>query len=345
MTTPVVALDAMGGDFAPLHEVLAAVEAVNRWPVRVLLVGRGEKLEPLLKKYGSPSLPIEIVHAEETVGMDESPLTALRRKKKSSIVVAARLLKEGICHAFVSAGNTGAVMAGMKLYVGTLEGVDRPALAAVLPTRRGYTVMVDAGANIHVRPHHLLQFAVMGSVYAESILGISHPRVGTLSIGEEDSKGGAVIHNVHMLMKTIPSLNFVGNVEGKDFFTGYVDVVVCDGFVGNILLKASESLAEMIGALLKEEITKRPLAFLGYLLMNFAMKAFKRRVDYSEYGGAPLLGIKGIAIICHGRSSPKAIRNAIRVGVDFTQSRLDEVIASRIAEFNTPHYEEKSNHA
>ncbi len=329
MATPVIILDAMGGDYAPLHEVQGAVEAVRQWPVRVLLVGQQERLDPLLQQFDGTDLPIEIIHADEIIGMDEPPLMAIRRKKQSSIVIGARLLREGIGHAFVSAGNTGAVMAAMKFFVGTLEGVERPALAAILPTRRGYTVLIDAGANLNVRPVHLKQFAIMGATYAEAILGIQNPRVGLLSVGEEDIKGGTFIHATQALLRET-DLNFIGNVEGKDFFSGYVDVVICDGFVGNILLKASESLAEMIGYLLKEEIMRRPIAMLGYQLMKPAMRAFKKRVDYSEYGGAPLLGIRGLAVICHGRSTPKAIRNAIRVAMDFANRRLDRVIARRI---------------
>lgn len=343
MATPVIILDAMGGDYAPLHEVQAAIDAVRRWPIRVLLVGQQDRIYPLLKQYGGTGLAIEVVHAEEIIEMDEPPLMAIRRKKQSSIVVGARLLRDGIGHAFVSAGNTGAVMAAMKFFVGTLEGVERPALAAVLPNRRGYTVLIDAGANIQVRPTHLRQFAIMGATYAEAILGIQNPRVGVLSVGEEDSKGGSMIHAVHALLRET-DLNFIGNVEGKDFFSGYVDVVVCDGFVGNILLKASESLAEMIGFLLKEEISRRPLSILGYQLMKPAMRAFKKRVDYSEYGGAPLLGIRGLAIICHGRSTPKAIRNAIRVAMDYATRNLDRVIIRRI-EAATTRVTERKNHA
>ncbi len=344
MSIPVIALDAMGGDFAPRHEVRAAVEAARAWPVRILLIGHRDRLQPLLREYGGSGLPIEVVHAEEVIGMDENPLIAIRRKRQASIVVAAQLLKAGICQAVVSAGNTGAVMAAMKFIVGTLPGVERPALAVVLPTRTGYVVLIDAGANVHVRPFHLKQFAIMGATYAQLILKVSNPRVGVLSIGEEDIKGNALTRGLHEIMREAP-VHFIGNVEGKDIFTGAADVIVCDGFIGNVVLKASESLADMIGALLKEEIKKRPLAQLGYLLMKPAMHAFRRRVDYSEYGGAPLLGIRGLAIICHGRSSPKAIRNALRVAKEFTEARMNEAIQARIAaDIQSAHVQEKRSH-
>ncbi len=343
MATPVIALDVMGGDYAPHHEIQAAVEAVQKWNVRILLVGRTEEIEPVLKKYEYPEQSIEIVHADEVIAMDEAPLPAIRRKRKSSIVIAAKLLREGVCHAVVSAGNTGAVMASMKFFVGTIEGIERPALAVVLPTRRGYTVLIDAGANIHVRPGHLAQFAIMGVTYAEYILNIPHPRVGVLSVGEEDIKGNTLVRGVHSLLRQ-SKLNFIGNIEGKDFFGGMADVVVCDGFVGNIVLKISESLAEMVGDLLKEEIQKRPIAKLGYLLMRPAMQAFRKRVDYSEYGGAPLLGIEGLAIICHGRSTPKAIRNAIRVSMIFAENRLVDILKNRVREYLELHKGETSQY-
>jgi len=344
VATPVVALDAMGGDFAPQIEVRAAVEAARSWPVRILLVGQRDRLEPLLREYGGERLAIEIVHADEVIGMDEMPLMAIRRKRRSSIVIASHLLKEGVCHAVVSAGNTGAIMAAMKFIVGTLPGVERPALAVVLPNRRGYCVLIDAGANVNCRPFHLKQFAIMGATYAQMILKIPNPRVGVLSIGEEDIKGNATVRRLHEMMRTAP-VRFIGNVEGKDIFTGYADVIVCDGFIGNVVLKASESLADMIGYLLKQEIRRRPLAQIGYLLMKPAMRAFRRRVDYSEYGGAPLLGIRGLAIICHGRSTPKAIRNAIRVAHDFVVAELDQLIQARIAEdIQAAQAQEKQTH-
>lgn len=326
-----IAVDAMGGDFAPRNAVEGAVDACREFQLPVILVGREGEIKQELDRLGARGLPIDVVHAEEVVGMDEPAITAIRKKKKSSIRIGARLVKDGDAQGFVSAGNTGAVMATSKIVMKSLEGVQRPALATVMPTKTGSSILLDVGANVDCRARHLMQFAVMGSFYAEAILGRRKPKVGLLSIGEEDSKGNEQTRQVFDILRQT-SINFVGNVEGRDVFNGSVDVIVCDGFVGNITLKVSESLAETMEHLIRSEIERSLLARVGYLFMKPAFNKFKKRVDYSEYGGAPLLGIGGVCIICHGRSSPKAIKNAVRVAGDFCAKDVNGQISRGLAE-------------
>jgi len=326
-----IAVDAMGGDFAPRNAVQGAVEACREFDTPVILVGREDQVRPELDRLGAHGLAIDVVHADEVVGMDEPAVSAIRKKKRSSIRVGARLVKDGLAQGFVSAGNTGAVMATSKIVMKSLPGVQRPALATVVPTMTGASILLDVGANVDCRANHLMQFAVMGSFYAEAILGRRQPKIGLLSIGEEDTKGNEQTKQVFDILRQT-SLNFVGNVEGRDVFNGSVDVVVCDGFVGNITLKVSESLAETIEHLIRTEIEGSFLARVGYLFMRPAFRNFKKRVDYSEYGGAPLLGISGVTIICHGRSSPKAIKNAIRVAGDFCDKDVNGQISRGLAE-------------
>jgi glycerol-3-phosphate acyltransferase PlsX len=326
-----IAVDAMGGDFAPRNAVEGAVDACREFQLPVILVGREGEIRQELDRLGVSGLPIDVVHAEEVVGMEEPAISAIRKKKKSSIRIGTRLVKEGQAQGFVSAGNTGAVMATSKIVMKSLEGVQRPALATVVPTMTGASILLDVGANVDCRAKHLMQFAVMGSLYAEAILGRSKPKIGLLSIGEEDTKGNEQTRQVFDILRQT-SINFVGNVEGRDVYNGSVDVVVCDGFVGNIALKVSESLAETIEHLLRTEIKRSLLARVGYLFMRPAFRNFKKRVDYSEYGGAPLLGIKGVTIICHGRSSPKAIKNAVRVAGDFCAKDVNGQISRGLAE-------------
>ncbi len=326
-----IAVDAMGGDFAPRNAVEGAVDACREFQLPVILVGREGEIQQELDRLGARGLPIDVVHAEEVVGMDEPAITAIRKKKKSSIRIGARLVKDGDAQGFVSAGNTGAVMATSKIVMKSLEGVQRPALATVMPTKTGSSILLDVGANVDCRARHLMQFAVMGSFYAEAILGRRKPKVGLLSIGEEDSKGNEQTRQVFDILRQT-SINFVGNVEGRDVFNGSVDVIVCDGFVGNITLKVSESLAETMEHLIRSEIERSLLARVGYLFMKPAFNKFKKRVDYSEYGGAPLLGIGGVCIICHGRSSPKAIKNAVRVAGDFCAKDVNGQISRGLAE-------------
>jgi len=324
-----IAVDAMGGDAPPEANVLGAIQAARELGIASVLVGREEQLRPLLEREQAASLPIEIRHADEVIGMHESPSIALRRKKGSSLRVAAGLVKAGEAAGLVSAGNTGAVMATAMLTWGTIPGVDRPALAAVVPNPKGNSVILDVGANVDCKVHHLLQFAIMGSIFAHKILGVGEPRVGLLNIGEEESKGDLAAKQAHKLLKDSP-LNFLGNVEGQDVFNGRADVVVCDGFLGNVVLKVSEGLAETIEHILRTELSRSVRTRLGYALARPALKAFRKHVDYAEYGGAPLLGVRGTCIICHGRSSAKAIRNAIRVAHSAAQGRINQIIQSEI---------------
>jgi phosphate acyltransferase len=261
--------------------------------------------------------------------MDESPVTAFRRKKDSSIRVAATLVRDGRAAGVVSAGNTGAVMTTVKMICGVLEGVERPALCAVVPNLKGPSVWLDIGANIDCRPEHLVQFAIMGHLYSREVLGVQNPRVGLMSIGEEDSKGNEVTREAFRILKETP-LNFIGNVEGRDIFNGKTDVIVCDGFIGNVSLKAVESAAEAILHFMKEEISKSLLAKMGYVLARPAFRNFRKKIDYAEYGGVPLLGVRGAAIICHGGSSVRAIKNAVRVTLDFVRNRVNDRIHEEI---------------
>ncbi|HKN46640.1 MAG TPA: phosphate acyltransferase PlsX [Candidatus Polarisedimenticolia bacterium] len=325
-----IAVDAMGGDFAPAHPVAGAVLAAREFGTRIALVGRAVEVEAELGRLGARGLPIEIVNATEVVEMDESPVNAFRRKKDSSIRVASLLVREGRAHGVVSAGNTGAVMTTVKMICGVLEGIERPALCAVVPNLKGHSVWLDVGANIDCRPEHLVQFAVMGHLYSREVLGVENPRVGLMSVGEEDTKGNEVTREAFRVLRDAP-LNFIGNVEGRDIFNGKADVIVCDGFIGNVSLKAVESVAEAIVHFLKEEIGKSFRAKMGYLLARPAFRSFRKKVDYAEYGGVPLLGVRGAAIICHGGSSARAVKNAVRVALDFNRNRVNDRIHDEIA--------------
>ncbi|MBI2957163.1 MAG: phosphate acyltransferase PlsX [Acidobacteria bacterium] len=331
MTT--IAVDAMGGDHAPAVEVEGAVLAAREAGARLLLVGQPDALQRHLKKHSTRGLKLEVVPARDVIAMDESPVKALRRKPEASVRVAATLVREGRAHGFVTAGNTGAAMAAAKMEWGALPGVDRPALASVFPTKRGTpAVLVDVGANVDCKPHQLLQFAIMGEVYYRVTFGAARPRVGLLSIGEEAFKGNEVIRETHRRLRDTPlSFDFVGNVEGHDVFSGDVDVIVCDGFIGNVALKISEGVADALLHMLKEAFAGKPAAQLGAVLSRQAFEEFKKRVDYSEYGGAPLLGVRGACIICHGRSNANAIKNAIRIAVGFAEHRINEKIERELA--------------
>jgi glycerol-3-phosphate acyltransferase PlsX len=324
-----IAIDAMGGDFAPAHPVAGAVMAAREYGTRLLLVGRSDEIQSELSRHHTRGLPIEVVNASQVVGMEESPVTAFRRKKDSSIRVAATSVRDGRAHGVVSAGNTGAAMTAAKMICGVLEGVERPALCAVIPNLKGLSVWLDVGANIECRPIHLVQFAIMGHLYAREILGLRTPRVGLMSVGEEDSKGNEVTRETLRILRETP-LNFIGNVEGRDVFSGEADVIVCDGFIGNVSLKAVESAADAIFHFMKEEIRSSFLARLGYLLARPALRSFRKKVDYAEYGGVPLLGVRAAAIISHGGSSPRAIKNAVRVAVDFVKTRVNDRIHDEI---------------
>ncbi len=319
----------MGGDYGPAVIVEGAVAAAREYGASIVLVGDKAAVERELARCKAHDLALEVRHASQVVGMGESPSHALRRKRDSSLRVAADLVRDGEAAALVSAGNTGAAMAIAMFVVGVLPGVDRPAIAAVLPNLRGFTVLLDAGANVDPKPKHLVQFAVMGHVYARDILGYANPRVGLLSVGEEEGKGNDLTKEAYDELKD-SSLNFVGNVEGRDIYNGRCDVVVTDGFTGNVALKISESLAEMLGSMIREELTRDARSKLGAALARRAFDRFKRRVDYTEMGGAPLLGINGAAIICHGASPVKAIKNAVRVAREWATADLNQHVKTAL---------------
>ncbi len=326
-----IAVDAMGSDHAPRPEVEGAVLAARELGVRILLVGQQDVVKRELGKYARRSLPIELAHASEVIAMTDSPTHAFRRKKDSSVHVAARLVRSGQAQGLVSAGNTGAVMAVARFVLGTLESVDRPALAAPFPTSRGgVSVLLDVGANVDSKAAHLEQFAVMGEIYHLVIFGTRRPKVALLSIGEEEMKGNELTREAHNRLKHMP-INFVGNVEGRDVFAGNVDVIVCDGFTGNIALKISEGLAQHIVTLLKNALQSTLSSQVGSLLSRRAYQDFKKKIDYSEYGGAPLLGVCGITVIGHGGSNANAIKNAIRVAAGLARSKVNEKIEQELS--------------
>jgi glycerol-3-phosphate acyltransferase PlsX len=332
---PAIALDAMGGDYAPANTVAGAILAARELGSRVVLVGKEEEIQSELKRHHASEAGLSVVHASEAVAMDEAPGMALRRKKDSSLRVAANLVRDGQADALVSAGNSGAVMATAVFVLGCVAGVDRPALAAVVPNRTGLTVWLDVGANVDSKPQHILQWAIMAHIYAKNILGVPAPRVGLLSIGEEVGKGNDLVRETYKLLQE-SRINFIGNVEGHDIFDGSADVIVCDGFTGNVSLKAVESATETVFHFLKQEFSRSWRTRLGYLLSRPAFKGFRKRVDYAEFGGVPLLGVKGATIISHGRSSPRAIRNAIRVAGEFVENRVNDQIQREIEESTHP---------
>lgn len=325
-----IALDAMGGDNAPHVNVAGAVAAARDYGIEIILVGDNLILRRELLTYPISNLKISIEPASQVVAMGEPPTVALRQKKDSSITRAISLIKEGKAEAVISAGNTGAMMAAAKVILGTLKGVDRPAIATLFPTLNTPCVLLDVGANVDCRPQHIFQFAVMGSIYSQHILGKKNPRVGLLSIGEEESKGNELTREAYKLLQNAP-LNFMGNVEGKDIFKGEAEVIVCDGFIGNVVLKACESMAELFDVVLKEELGSKALYRLGARLCQKGLKSFMRKIDYAEHGGAPLLGVNGVAIICHGRSSIRAIKNAIRVAKELVEKKVNFHIGDSLA--------------
>ncbi|MFZ0979713.1 MAG: phosphate acyltransferase PlsX [Candidatus Acidiferrales bacterium] len=326
-----IALDAMGGDHAPRAEVEGAILAARELGVRVLLVGVEDIVRQELARHKLRDLPIEVVNANDVITMTDSPSHAFRRKKESSLHVAARLVRDGKAEALVSAGNTGAVMTVARFVLGTLPSVDRPALAAAFPNmKEKVSIILDVGANVDSKPEQIEQFAVMGEIYYRTIWGVKRPRVALLSIGEEEMKGNELTREAGALLKQT-SLNFTGNVEGRDVFRGNVEVVVCDGFIGNIALKISEGVVEHIGGMLKKAIKSSLRSQLGYALSKRAFDDFRKRTDYSEYGGAPLLGVKGITVIGHGRSNPNAVKNAIRVAAELCRARVNEKIEQELS--------------
>lgn len=325
-----IALDAMGGDYAPAVTVEGALETVREHKdLEIILFGDEEQLKRELRGKKYPHNRIHIQHTSQVVGMHESPITALRKKKDSSIKKAVDAVKNNEADAVVSAGNSGVAMAAALFILGKSEGVDRPAIAATMPTLKGTFVLLDAGANVDCKAENLLEFALMGSAYCKTILERPNPKIALLSIGEEDTKGNELTKEVFHMLKA-SDLNFIGNIEGKDMFLGHADVVVCDGFIGNVVLKTTEGLAEAIMKMLKREISGISVGRVGYLLMKPAIRNFKKKTDYAEYGGAPLLGINGTCIISHGRSSARAIRNAIQVAMEFSLKSVHHIITDEI---------------
>lgn len=326
-----VAVDVMGGDNAPVIEVEGAVAACREFGIQVTLVGDRQRIEAELAKYVVSDLDIDIFHASEVIGMHDSASDAVRKKRNSSVRLAFELVRDGKASAAVSAGNSGATMAVGMFVLKRISGIDRPAIATIFPTLNGKTLVLDVGGNVDCKPLHLAQFAIMGEVYARYVMGIANPSVGLLSNGEEDSKGNELTRETHAILKKT-SLNYSGYIEGRDIFKGTVEVVVCDGFVGNVVLKLSEGLADAAGRMLKGEIVKSWVSKLGYLFVRGAFNRFRKIVDYAEYGGAPLLGINGVGMICHGGSNVKAIKNAIRFAHEYARSGVTEHVVDKLSE-------------
>jgi glycerol-3-phosphate acyltransferase PlsX len=324
-----IALDAMGGDNAPRETVKGAVRAAEELGYKIFLVGEKYSLEKELSKLEPFAGNIEIVYASEKIGMDEPAASSIRKKKDSSISVCVNLVKEKKVDALVTAGNTGAAVCAATLCLRTLEGIERPGISIVIPTLTDVSFLIDVGANINPKPEHLLHYAIMGDVYMRYVLNRKEVKIGLLNVGEEESKGTTLIKETHRLLDASP-LNFIGNIEGRDIFTGKCDVIVCDGFSGNIILKVSESIAETLGELFKREINKGLLTKIGGFLSMTALYNFKKKIDYTEIGGAPLLGIDGVCIICHGRSTAKAIKNAIKVAGEFSVHQVNKHIIDQL---------------
>jgi phosphate acyltransferase len=354
-----IVVDAMGSDKAPEPEVRGAILAARQYDVRVHLAGPEDVLRPLLRQHlRGQHLPVFIVPASEWITMDDKAAQAVRTKRDSTMRVGLKMVREGLAShtataghsqshgqhghtrgpsgpgkasGFFTAGNTGAAMATAKMVLGMLSGVDRPALATILPTVRGVpSLLLDVGANVDSDPDNLVQFAVMGHMYAQNVLKISNPRVGLLSIGEEDSKGNSLTRDTLPLLRAVPGINFIGNVEGRDLFNGHADVTVCDGFVGNVALKTCEGTAKLVTVSLREALKSTVTSQVGALLSRRAFDDFKKRLDYSEYGGAPLLGVRGVCIVGHGSSNEKAIMNGIRVAAEFAHAEVNSAIESAL---------------
>ncbi len=325
-----VVIDAMGGDNAPFVTVEGAVDAVINYNINIILTGNESVIQNQLAKYNYPKEKIEVIHCSEEITNEDKPVLAIRRKKDSSMVKALRLVKEKKANAVISAGNTGALLVGGLLILGRIKGIDRPALAPVYPTVEGKSVLIDGGANSDCKPRNFLEFGIMGSTYAEEVLGIKTPSVCIANIGMEEEKGNEMVKEAYKLCETAP-FNFKGNVEARYIPDGYADVVVCDGFTGNIILKLTEGLANSVFRLLKKEFTENILRKVGALLLKTGLKDFKKRFDYTEYGGAPFLGVNGVLIKAHGSSDGKAIKNAVGQGIKFVENNVINDIAKNIA--------------
>ncbi|MCP2620083.1 phosphate acyltransferase PlsX [Candidatus Aminicenantes bacterium AC-334-K16] len=326
-----IAVDAMGGDFGPPVIVEGAVQAVQDFDVDVLLVGTEEIIRRELDRLDPTQERTEIINASEHISMGEG-LLSFRRKKRSSIRVGIQLVKDSAADAFVSMGNTGAIVYLARKVLGALPGVERPALSLLVPSLQGMTLLIDVGANANCQPPHLVQFAIMGKVFMESVLKVTEPRIALMSIGEEETKGNDLIRETYEILKKMP-LNFIGNVEGKDIFAGKAEVIVSDGFTGNVALKVSEGMVDTLMHLARYEVMKNLFAKIGFFLMKRNLKKIYKRVDYSEYGGAQLLGVDGVVVIGHGRSSVRAVKNAIRLARDFVQNKVQEKIQQEIAKY------------
>jgi glycerol-3-phosphate acyltransferase PlsX len=326
-----IAVDAMGGDFAPQNIVEGAFKAAKEHGVKVVLVGDEDQVSKELSKYPTSKLPIYIHHTSHVVAMHDSPSTVLRRMKESSVKVAIDLEKDGQVNGVVSAGNSGAAMALAMFIFKKLEGVDRPAIATIHPAIKGSTVLVDSGGNVDCKPSHLVQFALMGDAYAKYILGEKEPRIGLLSNGEEEGKGNELTREVHKILSEM-DINYIGYVEGRALNSGEVDVIVCDGFVGNVALKISEGLWETVHGILKWEAKDNLRAKVAYFFMRRAIRRLEKRFDYSEHGGAPLLGVNGNCVICHGASNAKAIMNAIVLAAGLAKNKLNEHLIQELKE-------------
>lgn len=329
---PVIAVDAMGGDFGPPIVIAGALAAARSDDFDLLLVGDEAILRAELEKLDSHGVVVDVVHASEVACMGEKPSDILRRKKDASIQVACRLVKDGKAHGVVSPGHSGASVACGMFIMGRIPGVERPALVSVLPSEKLPTVVLDVGANVDCKPHHLFQFGLMADAYTKTILERDNPTIGLLSIGEEEGKGNSLVKESYDIFKLAKNTNFVGNVEGRDMFTGDVDIIVCDGFVGNVALKLAEGLSSSLSRLLKRELLCSTLAAkIGTFLAKGAFRRYAKFVDYAEYGGAPLLGLQGIIIVCHGRSNVLAIANATKMAAAFVQKRTNERLVANIS--------------
>ena len=339
-----IAVDAMGGDYAPEEVVLGAIEAVKSYSLDVVLVGDTNKIKEVLNRYGAKdNSHLSIVHASQVIDMGEHPAQAIRKKKDASIVVATQLVKDGACDAVVAPGSTGAAVTAALLGLGRIKGIERPCIATPIPSKKGITVLLDSGANANSKPKHLVEGAIMGSHYAKYILGVGKPTVGLLNIGEEASKGNELAQATYPLLEKLKTISFYGNVEGRDIPKGTVDVVVCDGFVGNVILKFGEGMAMFIIRLVKDTIKSSGfIAKLGALAVYPALRTLKKRLDFTEYGGAPLLGVDGSFIICHGSSKAKAIKNAIRVAGELAQQDVEGHIRKSIEEEEVEQYDSEN---
>ncbi len=327
-----IALDAMGGDFAPQVTVEGALKASQEYQIEVLLVGVEKLIKKEFAKLGRFKGKVDIIDAAEAIGMGEGILS-FRKKQRSSIRVAVQLIKDGEAEAFVSMGNTAAVVYISKKILGSLKGIEKPGLSLLVPSLKNPTLLIDVGASVNCQPHHLVQFAVMGQIFMESVLGLKNPRIGLMSIGEEDTKGNELTRETYELLESSP-LNFIGNVEGKDLYSGKADIIVSDGFTGNVALKASEGVIDTLYKMARTEVMKDLLSKIGFFLMKRNLKRLYKKINYAEYGGAPLLGINGVCIIGHGRSNSTAVKNAIRLASEFVKNRVQEKIEKELGKFS-----------